>query len=238
MRINVLDHGFIKLVDSMPAINPEYQHPEWGDGDERIVAAARVSTGGEVKGREQNQKLLRYLWANKHTSPFEQVRFTFHAKMPIFVARQWIRHRTGSFNEKSARYAEMKDEFYVPTLERMRRQSAFNKQGSGEQLDLETAEQSIAAIRRVSETAYGVYQELLQTGLARELARMVLPVNFYTEWYWTTDLHNLFHFLKLRLDSHAQHEIQVYGYAILDLIQPLCPASVELFKDSIAECAS
>lgn len=156
--------------------------------------------------------------------------------MPIFVARQWIRHRTGSFSEKSARYAEMKDEFYVPTLERMQRQGAFNKQGSGEKLDPETATQDIAAIRRASETAYGVYQELLSTGLSRELARMVLPVNFYTEWYWTTDLHNLFHFLKLRLDAHAQHEIQVYGYAILDLIQPLCPASVELFKDSVAEC--
>lgn len=233
-KVDVLDHGFVRLVDSMPAraLGPAPQ--SWGPGDQRVVDAARVSIAGEqVRPVSDDRKLLRYLLTNKHTTPFEQVRFTFHVKLPIFVARQWIRHRMGSFNEMSARYGVMPDEFYVPDPSRIQKQSVVNKQGSGEQFSERDAQGICAAIQGHNERSYAMYQEAIRMGLARELARMVLPVNLYTQWYWTTDLHNLVHFLRLRLHSHAQYEIRVYGEAIIGLVRCVAPCSISAFEETL-----
>lgn len=243
---NVLDHGSVSLVDSMPALPPEIDHPQmtasrdrnWGPGDQRIVDAARVSiAGGEVRVTSDSEKLLRYLLANRHTTPFEQVRFTFHVKLPIFIARQWIRHRTGSFNEMSARYGVMPDEFYVPALDRMAEQSKSNKQGSGGVMEHRGASDCAEVIRDASHRAYADYQTLLALGLARELARTVLPVNLYTQWFWTTDLHNLMHFLRLRLHSHAQYEMRVYAEAVRELVRPVVPCAMKAFDESLEDKA-
>ncbi len=188
----VLDKGFVRLVDYM-------------GGDARIVQAARVSYGEGTKTVRQDAGLIDYLLRNDHTSPFEQVVFTFHAKMPVFVARQWVRHRTARMNEISGRYSVMPDEFYVPDTADVAEQSSDNKQGrASEPMAAAKADKVRDLIDSVHKTAFAGYQELLNEGTAREIARVVLPLSLYTEWYWQIDLHNLFRFLKLRLDVHAQ----------------------------------
>lgn len=205
-------------------------------GDQRIVNAARVSIAGQdVRPSSDDTKLIRYLVRNKHTTPLEQVRFTFHVRLPIFVARQWIRHRTGSFNEESARYGKLAADFYIPTMDRLSKggQAKKNKQGSGEALSEDKAGAAFLAIENASEEAYRRYERLLESGLARELARMVLPVNIYTQWFWTTDLHNLMHFLRLRLHSHAQWEVRQYAEAMLPMIELVAPAATAAFKETL-----
>lgn len=242
----VLDHGFVHLRDSMPDVREEDDASNgltWGDY--RIEEAARVSMShlprsvlaaiGIAPDREvartpeQTKKLLSFMFKHGHTTPFEQVRFTFIAKLPIFIARQWIRHRTGSFNEQSARYSKLPCEFYVPTLERMQAQSTANKQGSAEALPLDTAQNMREQIKFCSRSAYDSYEAMLDAGLTRELARMVLPTNLYTEWYWTTDLHNLMHFMSKRCAPDAQYEIRVYSNAMLEMARRVAPFAISLF---------
>lgn len=222
------EHSFVRLVDSMPRTAFL--------GDNAIVDAARVSIAGvDVRPKSADVKLIRYLYENKHTSPFEQVRYKFHVRLPIFVARQWIRHRTGSFNEESARYGKLRGDFYVPTVERLMAggQAKKNKQGSGEAIPQELAEKLRRELVAYSHGGYAAYENLLDAGLARELARMVLPVNIYTQWYWTTDLHNLMHFLRLRLHEHAQWEVRQYAEAILPMANHIAPVAMSCFKDEL-----
>ncbi|MDR0908650.1 MAG: FAD-dependent thymidylate synthase [Spirochaetaceae bacterium] len=214
----VLNKGFVRLVDYM-------------GGDERVVQAARVSYGKGTKSYREDSALIDYLLRHEHTSPFEQVSLTFHIKLPIFVARQWIRHRTAKVNEISGRYSIMKDDFYEPELEDIALQSSDNRQGRSEEaLDKGLAEETRDAIRAGQQKVYAEYKELIDKGIARELARINLPLSLYSEWYWQIDLHNLFHFLKLRLDSHAQKEIRLYAQVLFDIskkVAPLCCASFE-----------
>jgi thymidylate synthase (FAD) len=219
-EIPVLDKGFVRMVDYM-------------GGDERIVQSARVSYGSGTKSYRQDRGLIHYLIRNWHTSPFEQVQITFHTKMPIFVARQWVRHRTARLNEISARYSVMKDEFYLPDPAQMAFQSANNKQGRGEAIPLEEADAILARLEAENARAYAHYTELIEKGIARELARAVLPVSLYTEWYWQIDLHNLFHFLRLRLDAHAQYEIRVYAEAMAKCAQAVAPMAYEAFEEHV-----
>jgi len=220
-EVRVLDCGFVRLVDYM------------GD-DKRIVQAARVSYGGGTKSMRQDAGLIDYLLRNEHTSPFEQVVLTFHAKMPIFVARQWVRHRTARLNEISGRYSVMSDEFYFPAPEDIAEQSEDNKQGrSNESMEPVRANAVRDVIRRVNEFSYNGYEKLLDVKTARELARIVLPVSLYTEWYWQIDLHNLFHFLKLRLDEHAQREIRAYAKVIREMGAKVCPLAFKSFDKHI-----
>ena len=213
----VLDKGFVRLVD-------------YFGGDQRIVQSARVSYGEGTKSVSQDGALIDYLLRHQHTSPFEQVVMTFHVKMPIFVARQWVRHRTGRMNEVSGRYSIMKDEFYVPAEDKVSPQSTDNKQGrASEAFDKETADKIIAQLEEGQKAAYESYNELIDSGLAREIARINLPLSLYTEFYWEMDLHNLFHFLKLRLDSHAQYEIRVYAEVILEMCRKVAPMATESF---------
>ena len=216
-----LDKGFVRLIDVM------------GD-DNAIVQAARVSYGSGTKKVHEDRGLIRYLMRHLHTTPFEMVEFKFHMKLPIFVARQWIRHRTANVNEYSGRYSEMKDEFYVPATEQIRAQSAINKQGrADESFAPEESDRVRSMMRTTQEHLYSEYQELLDTSLAREIARINLPVSNYTEWYWKIDLHNLFHFLRLRIDSHAQYEIRVYGEAMAQIVKAAVPLAYEAFEDYI-----
>ncbi len=216
-----LDKGFVRLIDVM------------GD-DNAIVQAARVSYGSGTKKVHEDRGLIRYLMRHLHTTPFEMVEFKFHIKLPIFVARQWIRHRTANVNEYSGRYSEMKDEFYVPDPEQIRAQSAINKQGrADESFAPEESERIRSMMHTTQENLYSEYQELLGTSLAREIARINLPVSNYTEWYWKIDLHNLFHFLRLRIDSHAQYEIRVYGEAMAQIVKAAVPLAYEAFEDYI-----
>ncbi len=233
-EIKVLDKGFVRLVDYL-------------GGDQRIVQSARVSYGSGTKSFRQDRALIHYLLRNEHTSPFEQVQLTFHTKMPIFVARQWVRHRTARLNEISGRYSVMRDEFYVPGPERIQVQSADNKQGSStETLPLDEAMAVIDRLEREQKDVYGHYEEMLEKNVARELARMNLPVSLYTEWYWQIDLHNLFHFLALRMDAHAQYEIRVYGEAMAQCAKAVAPLAYEAFEEhklgsvrfSKGECAA
>lgn len=213
----VLDKGFVRLVD-------------YFGGDQRIVQSARVSYGEGTKSVSQDGALIDYLLRHQHTSPFEQVVMTFHVKMPIFVARQWVRHRTGRMNEVSGRYSIMKEEFYVPEAEKVAPQSKDNKQGrASEAFDSETANKIINQLEEGQKTSYENYSELLDAGLAREIARINLPLSLYTEFYWEMDLHNLFHFLKLRLDSHAQYEIRVYAEVMLEMCKKVAPMATESF---------
>ena len=213
----VLDKGFVRLVD-------------YFGGDQRIVQAARVSYGEGTKSVSQDGALIDYLLRHQHTSPFEQVVMTFHVKMPIFVARQWVRHRTGRMNEVSGRYSIMKDEFYVPAEDKVAPQSKDNKQGrASEAFDKETADKIISQLEVGQKEAYENYSGLIDSGLAREIARINLPLSLYTEFYWEMDLHNLFHFLKLRLDSHAQYEIRVYAEVILEMCRKVAPMATESF---------
>lgn len=215
----VLDHGFVRLVDYLGS-------------DERIVQSARVSYGSGTKSFRQDKGLINYLLRNDHTSPFEQVNFTFHIKMPIFVARQWIRHRTGRVNEISGRYSVMSDECYLPDPQHINIQSEDNKQGRvDEPVSKEVSDEVLAILKETQVHSYESYQKLLDMGIARELARVNLPLSLYTEWYWQMDLHNLFHFLQLRLDAHAQYEIRVYAQTILDIVRLVCPMATEAFEE-------
>ena len=216
----VLDHGFIRVVDYM------------GD-DSAVVQAARVSYGRGTRKALEDEGPIRYLMRHYHSSPFEMCEIKFHVKLPIFVARQWIRHRTANVNEYSARYSVLDKDYYLPTPENLARQSTINNQGRGEVLDPQTAERVLTLLRADAEATYGHYEDMLgdEIGLARELARMNLTLNTYTQWYWKTDLHNLFHFLRLRADAHAQYEIRAYAEAMLPLIAAWVPLSHKAFCD-------
>jgi thymidylate synthase (FAD) len=233
-EIPVLDKGFVRLVDYM-------------GGDERIVQAARVSYGTGTKSYRQDRGLIHYLLKNEHTSPFEQVQLTFHCKMPIFVARQWVRHRTARLNEISGRYSIMKDEFYLPDSHQMRTQSADNKQArSEEQLEAGLSHSMIEEMRTDQERLYAHYEGMIEAGLAREIARTNLPLSLYTEWYWQIDLHNLLHFLRLRMDPHAQFEIRAFAEAMARCARAVAPLAFEAFEEhtlgavkfSKAECSA
>lgn len=241
--INVLDHGFARLVSYMqPAerkldvFGDEYDfEADYADGwtgDLEVVRNARVSYDADWRtgDDEKDAKLVNYLTKNRHTSPFEAMVFTFEIKAPIFVIRQWHRHRTWSYNEVSARYAELPEEFYVPAVEQITTQSASNKQmRTTEQHAL--ADHYSFAMRQHCREAFEIYKAMLDDGVPRELARGVLPLNTYTRMFATVDLHNLFHFLSLRLHEHAQYEIRVYAEALLQLIEPICPVAVAAFKE-------
>lgn len=217
--LSCLDHGFVRAIDYM------------GD-DAAIVQAARVSYGKGTRAVSEDRALLRYLMRHRHTSPMEMCELKLHVKLPIFVARQWVRHRTASLNEISGRYSILDKEFYVPRPEDLAVQSKDNKQGRGDALTPETAAEVLRLLRRDAESAYGTYEDLLEDkGLARELARMNLPVSMYTQWYWKIDLHNLLHFLALRIDRHAQYEIRVYAEAIGKILAAWVPLSWEAFQD-------
>lgn len=224
--IPVLDKGFVRMVDYM-------------GGDQRIVQAARVSYGEGTKTVREDRGLIHYLMKNWHTSPFEQVQITFHTKMPVFVARQWVRHRTARLNEISGRYSIMKDEFYLPEPDQIRYQSKSNKQGrSDETVSDEDAGRILEQFQLEQAQIYRNYESLLQANVARELARMNLPLSLYTEWYWQIDLHNLFHFLRLRLDPHAQYEIRVYAEAMAKCAQAVAPLAWEAFEEHILNSVS
>jgi len=217
----VLDKGFVRLVDYL-------------GGDERVVQSARVSYGEGTKSYREDAALIDYLLRNSHTSPFEQVVLTFHVKLPIFVARQWVRHRTARLNEISGRYSILKDDFYVPKAEDVALQSIDNKQGrSAEGLDSALAEKIRSALTNGQKSAYAAYSSLVDEGIARELARINLPLSLYTEWYWQIDLHNLFNFLKLRLDAHAQKEIRLYAEVLFEIAKKVTPRCCESFERHI-----
>jgi len=220
--IPVLDAGFVRAVDYM------------GD-DAAIVQAARVSYGRGTKAARDDAGLIRYLMRHWHSTPFEMCEIKLHVKLPIFVARQWIRHRTANVNEYSARYSILDREFYTPAAEHLAAQSTGNRQGRGDTLAGAAAEAALRALRDSAARDFDVYDALLggddDPGLARELARMALPLSAYTQWYWKIDLHNLFHFLRLRADPHAQFEIRVYADAIADLVRDWVPAAWAAFED-------
>jgi thymidylate synthase (FAD) len=223
--IPIHEHGFVALVDVMPRLAPEGQ-----SADAAIVQAARVSYGQGTKKISEDRGLIRYLLRHRHTTPFEMVEFKFHCRMPIFVARQWIRHRTANVNEYSARYSVVPDRFYRLAEDAVREQSTSNRQGGETTIDPATAHQFLEYLDR-SEALYTEYQELLDKGVSRELARIALPQSAYTEWYWKCDLHNTLRFLSLRMDMHAQSEIRDFATAMMRLIEPLCPITVEAFRD-------
>jgi thymidylate synthase (FAD) len=223
--IPIHEHGFIALVDAMPRLVPEGQ-----TADSAIVQSARVSYGQGTKMVSEDRGLVRYLMRHRHSTPFEMVEFKFHIAMPIFIARQWIRHRTANVNEYSARYSIMPDRFYRPDIENVRKQSKSNRQGGEGPIDAGTAEEFLKLLEG-AEANYAKYLDLTERGVARELARAVLPVSVYTEWYWKCDLHNIFHFLSLRMDPHAQIEIQDYAKAMYELINPIVPVACEAFED-------
>jgi len=228
--IPVLDHGFIRIIDYM------------GD-DAAIVQAARVSYGKGTKKLQEDRGLIRYLMRHQHTTPFEMAEIKLHVKLPIFVARQWIRHRTANVNEYSARYSILDNEFYVPAPEHLAAQSSANRQGRGNVLEGVEAARVLSILIDDAERAYSHYLEMLNEGgdqqpinpnhkgVARELARMNLPVSFYTQWYWKIDLHNLMGFLRLRADAHAQHEIRAYANVILDIMKSWVPITHEAFVE-------
>lgn len=231
--IPVLDHGFIRVVDYMGT-------------DDSIVQAARVSYGEGTKTPSDDRALIRYLMRHLHTTPFEMCEVKLHLKMPIFVARQWVRHRTASINEYSGRYSTMKDEFYVPAALDIQGQSTTNKQGRGGEITPEAqavAHSVFQAMAELSEAAFKTYNwfaadEVEGPGVARELARIILPLSTYTEFYWKLDLHNLLHFLRLRMDSHAQTEIRSFANEIAAIVQAWCPIAFEAFTDYRLEAAT
>ncbi|MBJ26888.1 MAG: thymidylate synthase (FAD) [Alphaproteobacteria bacterium] len=226
----LLDHGFIRVVDYM------------GD-DSAIVQAARVSYGKGTRQVSEDRGLIRYLMRHHHTTPFEMCEIKYHIKLPIFVARQWIRHRTANVNEYSARYSILDKEFYIPDPEHLAAQSFDNRQGRGTVLSGSEAQKVLNILTTDASNVYDHYEEMLNegqdgkiidqsnSGLARELARMNLTLNYYTQWYWKTDLHNLFNFLSLRADSHAQYEIRVYADAMFDTVKRWVPTAAEAFSD-------
>jgi thymidylate synthase (FAD) len=218
----VLDHGFVRVIDYM------------GD-DAAICQAARVSYGKGTKSVQNDEGLIRYLMRHWHSTPFEMCEIKLHVKLPVFVARQWIRHRTANVNEYSARYSILDREFYIPAAEDLAAQSVVNNQGRGSTLQGEEAARVLEILKADSTRCYDHYEQMIsqdgQDGLARELARMNLPANIYTQWYWKVDLHNLFHFLRLRADAHAQYEIRVYAEAICKLVADWVPAAYTAFED-------
>lgn len=226
----VLDHGFVRVIDYM------------GD-DAAIVQAARVSYGRGTRSVQTDRGLIRYLMRHRHTTPFEMCEVKLHINLPIFIARQWIRHRTANVNEYSARYSILDREFYLPDPQQLAVQATHNRQGRGEVLTSEQAAEVLDLLRNDAIRSYDTYERLLNEDgdgsprdpespqLARELARMNLTLNYYTQWYWKTDLHNLFHFLSLRMDSHAQYEIRVYANQIGDLARRWVPIAYEAFED-------
>lgn len=220
-EFKVLNHGFVRLVDYM-------------GGDESIVQAARVSYGKGTKSVSEDRTLIRYLMRHQHTTPFEMVEFKFHIKLPIFVARQWIRHRTANVNEYSGRYSIMPEEFYVPEETVIKYQSTSNKQGrDNEEVPPEIRQRVLEILLEEQKSAFKGYQEMLDYNIARELARINLPLSLYTEWYWKIDLHNLFHFLKLRMDKHAQYEIRVYAEKMAEIVKAVVPMAYEAFEDYV-----
>ncbi|MFA5539220.1 MAG: FAD-dependent thymidylate synthase [Gemmobacter sp.] len=218
----VLDHGFVRVIDYM------------GD-DAAIVQAARVSYGAGTRHVSNDEGLIRYLMRHWHSTPFEMCEVKFHVKLPVFVARQWIRHRTANVNEYSARYSILDREFYIPAPEQLAAQSTVNNQGRGEVLAGEEAARVLEMLKSDAARSYDHYEAMLsqegQQGLARELARMNLPANVYTQWYWKTDLHNLFHFLRLRADAHAQYEIRAYAEVMTRLVADWVPLAARAFED-------
>ena len=218
----VLDHGLVRVIDYM------------GD-DAAITQAARVSYGRGTKHVTNDEGLIRYLMRHWHSTPFEMCEVKFHVKLPVFVARQWIRHRTANVNEYSARYSILDREFYIPAPEHLAAQSTVNNQGRGELLQGAEAERVLDWLRDDATRAYDHYEAMLsqdgQQGLARELARMNLPANVYTQWYWKIDLHNLFHFLRLRADQHAQYEIRAYAEVMCGIVKDWVPLACGAFKD-------
>jgi thymidylate synthase (FAD) len=210
----VLDKGFVKLIDFI-------------GGDNKVVLAARVSFDMTLKGEEKDRRLIEYLLKHQHLTPFEHSVFQFHIKCPIFVARQWMRHRWGSYNEISARYTEVKDEFYIP--EAFRIQDIKNKQGSlpSDKLDNEGL---LKIYKESIESSYHTYHQLLKSGVAREMARMVLPVSQYTQFYWTVNARSLLNFIRLRTDNHAQYEIREYAKVIADIFREKMPWTWEAFS--------
>ena len=218
----VLDHGLVRVVDYM------------GD-DAAITQAARVSYGRGTKTVNTDEGLIRYLMRHWHSTPFEMCEVKFHVKLPVFVARQWIRHRTANVNEYSARYSILDREFYIPAPEHLSAQSAVNRQGRGELLEGAEAARVLDLLREDAMRSYDNYESMLsqdgQKGLARELARMNLPANVYTQWYWKVDLHNLFHFLRLRADAHAQYEIRAYADAMCAIVRDWVPFAYAAFED-------
>ena len=220
--IKCLDKGFVRLVDSM-------------GGDGAIVQAARVSYGKGTSKVSQDRGLIRYLMRHRHTTPFEMVEFKYHCKMPIFVARQWVRHRTANINEYSLRYSEARDEFYYPDPENIQFQSALNKQGRLGEVSDELKKKVNTYFKEISDRSFEIYSELNNAGVARELARAILPVNLYTEWYWKNDLHNLLHFIGLRSDDHAQYEIRVFSDAMAKSVKAAAPFAWEAYQDYVIE---
>jgi thymidylate synthase (FAD) len=217
----VLDRGFVRLVDYM-------------GGDAAIVQAARVSYGPGTKTIREDRGLINYLMRHRHTTPFEMCELKFHIKLPIFVARQWIRHRTANVNEQSGRYSVIPDEFYVPCEEDIRFQSQRNRQGRAEEeVPPELRARVLEILRSVPATVYPEYQELIEAGIARELARICLPLSTYTEWYWKIDLHNLFHFIALRADPHAQLEIREYAARLLECARAVAPMATAAFEEYV-----
>ncbi|MDB9818387.1 FAD-dependent thymidylate synthase [Pelagibacterales bacterium] len=228
--LQALDHGFVRVIDYM------------GD-DTAIVQSARVSYGKGTKKITNDKGLIKYLMRHWHSTPFEMCEIKLHVKLPIFIARQWIRHRTANVNEYSARYSILDKEFYIPSVENLASQSQLNKQGRAENLSPEEAEKVINILKNDAEQTYNNYEVMLNEnsdgeildegsmGIARELARMNLTLNTYTQWYWKIDLNNLLHFLKLRADAHAQYEIRVYADIILDIVKKWVPITYEAFED-------
>lgn len=224
-EMKIHDHGLVALVDVMPRLVPEGKTADFA-----IVQAARVSYGEGTKQVNEDTGLIRYLARHRHSTPYEMVEFKFHHVMPIFIARQWIRHRTANVNEYSARYSIVKDRFYRPSLDNVRKQSTSNRQGGEGPTDAQTAQEFLDYLDEV-ERSYERYQHFIDKGVARELARISLPASVYTEWYWKVDLHNLLRFLSLRMDSHAQQEIRDYAWAMFELIRPIVPIAAQAFLD-------
>ena len=226
--LGVLDHGFVRVVDYM-------------GNDEAIVQAARVSYGRGTKSVRNDAGLINYLMRHRHSTPFEMCEIKYHIKLPVFVARQWIRHRTANVNECSARYSILDREFYLPAPEHLAAQSANNRQGRGDVLEGEEAAWVLDTLKQDATRAYDNYQTMLnegddadpgRQGLARELARMNLPLNIYTQWYWKVDLHNLFHFLSLRADPHAQYEIRIFAETMLETVKRWVPLAYDAFVEN------
>jgi len=233
----VLDHGFVRVIDYM------------GD-DGAIVQAARVSYGRGTRRVSEDKGLIQYLMRHRHTTPFEMCEIKYHVKLPIFVARQWIRHRTANVNEYSARYSILDNEFYIPAPEHLAAQATTNRQGRGDILEGAAAKRVLGLLREDSERAYAGYAAMLNEdaagnpadpawpGLARELARMNLSLNFYTQWYWKIDLNNLMHFLSLRADPHAQYEIRAYADAMIGTLERWVPLAHAAFLEYRMNAAS
>ena len=226
--LKVLDKGFIRIVDYM-------------GNDSSIVQAARVSYGKGTKKKSQDEGLIRYLLRHRHTTPFEMCEIKLHVKLPIFIARQWIRHRTANVNEYSARYSILEDEFYIPKIRNLAEQSSINKQGRGQEVDKASAQKIIDILLKDSKNCYDNYTWMLneeetsnfdknRPSLSRELARINLTLNTYTEWYWKVDLHNFMHFVSLRADQHSQYEIRAYAEILLNILKSWVPMTYRAFS--------